>query len=258
MNDILKIFLIARYTFVEIYKSKIMLSIIILGAALLLVSYVASEFSFGVPARIALDFGFGSLTFSSIGMAIFVGVNLVSREIESRTVYMALSRPIRRYSFLLGKILGLAGILFVNIFVLTSLTLGFYFSLGGVFTELFLWMALFAFLESFLTMLLVIFFSLITNITMSVIYTIALYIAGHAISDLLALPFVKANPLLEKSILAYSWIFPNFGKINIKDYAIYNQTLDLHFLLGATAYACCYALMLLIISSAIFQKKNLD
>ena len=258
MNDILKIFLIARYTFVEIYKSKIMLSIVILGAALLIVSFVASEFSFGVPARIALDFGFGSLTLSSIGMAIFVGVNLVSREIENRTVYMTLSRPIRRYSFLLGKVLGLAGILFVNIAVLTALTLGFYFSLGGTFNELFIWMAFFAFLESFLTMLIVIFFSLLTNITMSVIYTIALYIAGHAVSDLLLLPYVKTNPLLEKSISFYSWIFPNFAKINIKDYAIYNQSLDLHFLLGATTYACCYALMLLIISSLIFQKKNLD
>jgi len=258
MKEIKKIFLTARYTFVEIYKSKVMLSVVILGIALLIVSYVASELSYGVPARIAFDFGFGALTFSSVGMAIFIGVTLVSREIENRTVYMTISRPIKRSSFLLGKILGLAFILLVNILILSVLTLGLYLFLGGEFNELFSWMILFAFFESLLTMLIVIFFSLFNNITMSVVYTLAFYISGHAISDLQMLSFVKENPLFKNSLSLYSWGFPNFSKINIKNFAIYKQTLELDFLLGASLYACVYALMLLLISAYIFEKKNLD
>lgn len=257
-TDLSKILLVARYTFVEIYKSKIMFSILILGLALVGISFVASEFSYGVPARIAFDFGFGSLSLSSIGMAIFVGVNLVSKEIENRTVYVTLSRPIRRYCFLLGKIIGLAGILAVNILILGLLTLGFYMLLGGEFSSLFPWMFLFAFLESFICLLIVILFSLVTNITMSVIYTLAIYIAGHAVGDLLLLPYVKSNPLLGHVIGLYSWFFPNFSKINIKDYALYKQSLPLDFLFGASAYAFCYALLLLLLSSLIFQRKNLD
>lgn len=257
-SDFFKIFLVARYTFIEIYKSKIMLSIFILGLALVAISFVASEFSYGVPARIALDFGFGALTLSSVGMAIFIGVSLVSKEIESRTVYVTLSRPIPRYCFLLGKIVGLAGILVVNILVLGLMTLSFYHLLGGSFNILFLWMLLFAFFESLLTLLIVILFSLLTNITMSVIYTLAIYVAGHAVGDLMLLPYVKSNPFLEQVVGLYSWFFPNFSKINVKDYAIYKQALPLDYLCGATAYAFCYALVLLLISSFIFQRKNLD
>lgn len=257
-NDLKKIFIIARYTFMEIYKSKIMMSIVFLGLALIVVSFVASEFSYGVPERIALDFGFGSLTLSSVGMAIFIGVNLIAKEIENRTVYMTLSRPVRRYSFLLGKILGLSCILWVNILLLGILSIGFFLYLGGEFTPLLLWMIFFAFLEALLAMLIVMLFSLVTNITMSVVYTLAIYIAGHAINDLSLLPYVKANPWLEETINLYSWLFPNFSKINIKDYAIYKQNLSLVYLSSAGAYALCYATMLLMLAGLIFQKKNLD
>lgn len=257
-NDIKKILIIARYTFVEIYKSKIMMSIVFLGLALVVVSFVASEFSYGVPERVALDFGFGSLTFSSVGMAIFIGVNLIAKEVENRTVYMTLARPVRRYSFILGKILGLSCILLVNILLLGSLSVAFFLYLGGVFTPLLIWMIAFAFLESLLALLIVILFSLMTNITLSVVYTIAIYIAGHAISDITLLPYVKATPWLEETINLYAWIFPNFSKINIKDYAIYKQTLSFSYLSSAGAYATSYAIMLLMFSSLIFNKKNLD
>lgn len=257
-NDLKKILIIARYTFIEIYKSKIMMSILFLGLALIVVSFVASEFSYGVPERIALDFGFGSLTLSSIGMAIFIGASLIAKEVENRTVYMTLSRPVRRYSFLFGKILGLAGILLVNILLLGFLSIGFYLYLGGEFHPLLLWMIAFAFLEAFLAMLIVILFSLVTNITMSVVYTLTTYVLGHAINDVVLLPYVKANPWLEETINFYSWIFPNFSKINIKDYAIYKQTLSLSYLASAGAYALAYATMLLMLASLIFHKKNLD
>ena len=73
-------------------------------------TYVATEFTYGVPERVALDFGLGMLSLSSLSISLFLGVSLLSKEIESRTVYMVISRPVPRFAFIIGKILGLSGI----------------------------------------------------------------------------------------------------------------------------------------------------
>ena len=132
MRELSKISTIAKYTFREIIKSKILVNVLILGIVLLGATYVAFSFTYGEPARVALDFGLGMLTLSSVGIAIFIGVGLLSKEIESRTVYMIISRPVPRYAFITGKLLGLAGVLILNILLLTALTLSLYFLTGFI------------------------------------------------------------------------------------------------------------------------------
>ena len=112
-----KTLLVARYTFKQLLKSKIMYNCFWLGLALMLFTYITSEFSFGNPRFIAMDFGVGVSSLASVAVAIFLGVSLLSDEIESRTVYIALSKPISRSSFIFGKILGMGLILFLNIFI---------------------------------------------------------------------------------------------------------------------------------------------
>ena len=106
MKNIFTIITISKYTFIEIYKSKIMVSLLFTSLALLLISYIASEFTYGVPHKIALDFGLGILSIANLTVAIFMGSQLVSEEISNRTIYMVLSRPVNRWVFLLGRIFG--------------------------------------------------------------------------------------------------------------------------------------------------------
>ena len=122
---------VSKYTFLEIYKSKVMINVLFLGLALVVLSYVASEFTYGVPQKIALEFGLGIVTISSVAIAIFMGSTLLSSEISNRTAYLVLSRPISRQSFILGKFLGMGLILFIDIFILGLLTFILYATLGG-------------------------------------------------------------------------------------------------------------------------------
>src|SRR4051812_6786124 len=101
-----KTFIISYYTFKEILKSKILVNVFFVGLALMGITYVATEFTYGVPEKIAIDFGLGTLSFSSLGISLFLGVGLLSKEIESRTLYMVISRSVPRYAFILGKIAG--------------------------------------------------------------------------------------------------------------------------------------------------------
>jgi ABC-2 type transport system permease protein len=253
-----KIFIVAHYTFKEILKSKILLNVFFIGIGLIVVTYVATEFTYGVPERIALDFGLGMLSLSSLAISLFMGVTLLSKEIESRTVYMVISRPVPRFAFIIGKIFGLMGIQFLNIVILGSLTLIATKMMGGQIDNLVLWAIGFTFLESLLLLLLVIFVSLFANNILAVILSVVVLLLGHSIRDTQDLQFVKNTPFLNYALDAYHLVLPAFYKLNLKDFVIYNKDLDLSYLLTNMAYGILYSLFLLLMIVFVFNKKNLD
>lgn len=250
--------IVARYTFTEVYRSKVMTSIVFLAVFLLVVTYVASEFAYGAPAKVALDFGLGVITLSNLGMAIFIGATLLSKEIEQKTLYMILSRAVSRNSFLIGKIIGLSSVLLINTFVLSLTSLSIYLYLKGTFQSLYLWAVYFTFIEAFIVLLFAVLFSLMTNTTMAVVYSIIVFIIGHALNETSKLFFAKTNVVM-KEILNISFYFvPNFFKLNLKDFVLYKKELGLEYVLGMQAYALAYILGMLILITYIFKNKNLD
>lgn len=250
--------IVAKYTFLELYKSRILINVVLLGICLLLISFVASEFTYGVPSRVALDFGLGCTSLSGIAIAIFMGSNLLVKEIESRTLYMILSRPISRFEFLSGRVLGLLLILLINIFILMSITLSLYFFLDGQFNSLLIWNFIYTYLEASIVLLVVLFFSMITNQVISIINTITVLICGHAISGIEKLSFVQDSLIFKPLIIMGKYTLPNFSKFNIKNFLIYEETLPSDFLFGGLLYGVLYFCMLLMASMFIFNRKSLD
>lgn len=253
-----KIGIVARYTFKEILKSKILLNVFFIGIGLMVVTYVATEFTYGVPERVALDFGLGMLSLSSLAISLFMGVTLLSKEIESRTVYMVISRPVPRYAFIIGKILGLLGIQLINILILGSLTLIATLILGGKIDPLTLWSIAFTGLESLMLLLLVILVSLFANNILTVILSVVILLLGHSIRDTQDIQFVQQSPVLDKILDIYHFFLPAFYKLNLKDFVIYNKTLELSYLLPNLAYGVLYSGFLLIMIVYVFNRRNLD
>ena len=253
-----KFLTVAKYTFLELYKSKILFNVVLLALGLLGVSIIATEFTYGVPSRVAIDFGLGSTSLSSMAIAIFMGSNLLLKEMESRTLYMILSRPISRFDFLFGRMLGLLLILLINITILMSVTLGLYFYLGGDFSNLIIWNFLYTFLECAILLLIVVIFSMITNQTIAIINTITVLIAGHAVSSVLEMKFTQGNKMISSIINSASYVIPNFDKINVKDFLIYKEDLSIRFLGGGLLYGVVYLSAVMAIAIYIFRKKSLD
>lgn len=258
MRNLKNIFVISRFTFIELYKSRILVNVLFLSFAIVLISFVASELAYGTKTKVALDFGLGCVSISVIGIAIFMGVNLIQKEIEFRTIHMILSRPIKRTSFILGKIFGMSAILFINVFILGLVSIAFFKFLGGELNSLIIWAIFFSYLEGVILLLIAVLFSLMTNTVLSVIYTIIIYVLGHAMNESLSLPMVQESPLFLSLVKFYSYIFPNLSKFNVKDFVLYKQFLPSDFLWGAGLYGLSYGLVLLLISIMIFQRKNLD
>jgi ABC-type transport system involved in multi-copper enzyme maturation permease subunit len=253
-----KTLVVAKYTFLEVYRSKVMMSLVFLSLGLIIITYVASEFAYGAPAKVALDFGLGVMTISNLVMAIFIGATLLLKEIEQKTLYMILSRPIHRAEFLIGKILGLSTVLLINTVVLSLLTLGIYNYLDGSVDSLFYWSVFFSFMEALLVLLFAVLFSLLTNTALSVIYTLGIFITGHALNETSKTFFAKSN-IVFNQILDLCYIFiPNLYKLNLKDFIIYKQKIEFSYLINTTFYAMFYVLALLFFVSFVFKKKNLD
>ena len=252
-----KIKYIAYYTFKELYKSKILLNVFFIGLGLMLVVYVATEFTYGVPQRVAIDFGLGMLSISSIAISLFLGVGLLSKEIESRTVYMIISRPVPRYAFILGKLTGLLGIQTLNVLILSVMTLVSTVLLGGEFDSLILWAILFIFLESVLLLLVVVFISLLANNILAVLFSVILLLLGHSIKDTQNLSFVQGT-FVETILDFYHFVLPAFYKLNLKDFVLYQKELPLSYLLPSLCYGALYSLALLLFIIFIFNRKNID
>ena len=253
-----KTLIVAKYTFIEVYRSKVMFSILFIALGLFVISYVASEFAYGAPAKVALDFGFGLTSISNLIMAIFIGSTLLSKEIENRTLYMILSRPISRTSFMLGKVIGLSSVLLINTLILSLVTVGIYHFLDGQISSLMFWTAWFSFLEAFIIMLFAILFSLITSNALAIIYTIIAWIVGHTFSATAKLLFAKSTTYFNYTLKAISAIVPDLEKTNLKDLLIYEQSISLSYLLRAQLYVFIYIAALLMIISFLFKNKNLD
>jgi ABC-2 type transport system permease protein len=253
-----KIRSIAFYTFKELFKSKILLNVFFVGLGLMVVTYVATEFTYGVPERVALDFGLGMLSISSIAISLFLGVSLLSKEIESRTVYMIISRPVPRYAFILGKLIGLLGIQALNVLILAIMTIISVSLLGGHLDPLLFWAILFIFVESILLLLVVVLTSLLTNNILSVLFSVIILLLGHAIKETQQIAFVKSSPLLSKLLDVYHFILPAFHKLNLKDFVLYNKDLPLSYLLPSLAYGITYSGALLFFIIFIFNRKNID
>lgn len=249
---------VTKFTFIEVYRSKVLVSLLLIAMGLVVVTYVASEVAFGAPAKVALDFGLGLMSLSNVAIAIFIGATLLNKEIEQKTLYMILSRPLSRASFLIGKTLGLSAILLMNSFLLILMCVGMYLFLGGQYQSLIGWCAVFSFLEAVLVLLFAVYFSLVTNTTMSVIYSIAVYVVGHAISSVGENIFAKSNVFFSSVLKVSMIVIPHFYELNLKDFVLYRQDITLHYLLSVVLYSFIYMGFMYCLISYVFNRKNLD
>jgi ABC-type transport system involved in multi-copper enzyme maturation permease subunit len=254
----IKTLIVTKYTFIEVYRSRVMLSIVFIALGLVAVAYVASEFAYGAPAKVALDFGYGLTSISNLIMAIFIGSTLLSKEIENRTLYMILSRPMSRTSFMLGKVLGLSSVLIINTVLLSLVSVGIYYYLGGQISSLMFWAAWFSLIEAFVIMLFSIMFSLLTSNALAIIYTIIIWIVGHSLGATAKIFATKANSFFNYMLKIFSCLIPDLEKINLKDMLLYEQALPMRYLLNAQVYVSIYTVALLFLISFLFKNKNLD
>ena len=255
---------VAINTFREAIRDKILYNLLIFALLLIGGSILLATLSIGEQSKIIIDFGLASINLFGIFIAIFLGVGLVSKEIEKRTLYIVLSKPIGRAEFLLGKYAGLLLTLLVNTAIMTVglyLTLmfnQFRWELSVFDVDLHLISAVFMiYLQTCLITAVALLFSTFTTTTLAAIFTISIYVIGHISSALVTLGEklpTKSTAILLKGIY---YILPNLSNFDIKGLVVHKVPIGSIYFLLTTGYAIVYGLLLIGLSIVIFERRDL-
>ncbi|HLC25637.1 MAG TPA: ABC transporter permease subunit [bacterium] len=252
----MKIIAIAVNTFREAVRDKILYSLLFFALVMMGLSVILGNLTIGEQIKIIEDFGLGTISLFGVLIAIFVGVGLVYKEIERRTIYTILSKPIPRWIFLLGKYGGLLLTLFVEVFVMVvffSLLVFFY----GVGFDFALLKAIgLIYLELALITAVALFFSAFTTPTLSGFFTLGIFAIGHLSTDLKVFGEGTKDPFLSGLTSFLYYLLPNLENFNIKGQVVHQIPVSWEFIGWSTLYGLLYIAGTLLLTVLIFQKRD--
>ncbi len=207
--------------------------------------------------KIIKDLGLASISVFGMVIAIFIGISLVSKEIEKRTLYSLLPKPISREQFILGKYLGLCLTLLVNVAIMSA---GFYlllFVMGEPFESGPFIAIVLIYMKLTVLVGVAILFSTFTSPTLAGLFTGFTYVAGYYSGDLKNFDSVVDSDFLPRITTALYYLLPNFKNFDIKAQAVAGVPVPLSQIGWATAYGFVYIALLLVVSARIFGDRNL-
>ena len=196
-----RIVTIAAGAFKESVRERVLYNLIIFAFLMIGASILLGSISVGVERLILVNLGLGAISVFGMLIAIFIGIGLVSKEIDRRTIYNILSKPVTRAEFILGKFAGLLLTLFVNTAIMTA---GFYVALAiqerglGLHDFSLLIAVYFIVLQLAIVVGIALFFSCISTSILSAVLTFCIFVIGNFSSDIRGFGQESGNPFLEK------------------------------------------------------------
>jgi ABC-type transport system involved in multi-copper enzyme maturation permease subunit len=250
---------IAFHTFKESVRQKVLYNLVAFALLLIGAAVLFGSISVGVEQIILINLGLTSISVFGLLIAIFIGIDLVSKEIDRRTIYNILSKPVSRPEFILGKYLGLLLTLLVNTAIMT---LGFYAALFYQKRALrlddlvFLGAVYFILLQLAMVVGIAVVFSCISTPVLSAVYTFCLYVIGNFSSDLRAFGQETRSALLGTVSDVLYYCLPNFGDFNVITQVAHAERIPGYLWLGNSLYALLYIAILLGMAVLIFEERE--
>ncbi|QTA81907.1 putative ABC transporter, permease protein [Desulfonema limicola] len=252
-----KITAIALNTFRESIRDKIFYSLLAFAVLMLGFSMILGNLTIGDPVKIVKDFGLGAISLFGTLIAIFVGIGLVYKEMDKRTIYVILSKPIARWQFLLGKYFGLSLTLMIEVVIMTiGLFLLCYFYVPDIPWSLFKAIIPICF-ELQLILAVALLFSSFSSPFLSGLFTLAVFIIGHTSADIKALADKTEDIFLQMICKNLYYALPNLENLNFKARVVHNLPLDFSEIGFSLVYAVVYTVMIILLSVIIFQNRDM-
>jgi ABC-type transport system involved in multi-copper enzyme maturation permease subunit len=251
----MKVLALAGVTLREALRRKVQVNLLLFALFLVVASLVLSQLTIGEMHRIASDLGLTAMELMGSLIAVFLGASLVAGDVERRVLYPVVAKPISRAQYLLGRYLGLAATLLLNLVVM-GVTLALMLALQTESAKALDLALLSAFAMMGVQFLVVaaiaVFFSSITTTTLAAIFTLALTLAGRLSNDLRTLwegPGAQLGKLLW-------YLLPNLSALSLNESVIYRTPPPASAWL-AVVYALLYAGAALALAAAVFERRDL-
>jgi len=261
--------LIAINVFRESVRDKVLYNLVFFALLLIGASYLIGQLTAGQDVKIIKDLGLSATSVFGLFIAVFIGIGLVSKEVERKSVYSLLAKPIHRYQMIAGKYAGLTLTLLVNIAIMTlALYAVLAYMAWGVSDEVQrTWDApaldptmLKAFalilVELMIVTAIALFFSTFSTPILSAAFTFGLFIAGHLSEDLRNFQQVVDSPAAARLARALYWVLPNLAQFDVKAQVVHAQPVPVGYMMLTSGYAALYIAVLLISAIAIFSRRD--
>jgi len=250
---------IAFHTFKESVREKVLYNLIVFALLLIGSAVLFASISLGIERLLLVNLGLSSIAIFGLLMAIFIGIGLVSKEIDRRTIHNILSKPVRRFEFIIGKYLGLLLTLVVNTAIMAG---GFYTALYYVerhlgHEDLLLLDAIYFILLQFAIVVgLALLFSCISTPILSAFFTFCLYVVGNFLGDIRWLGHESGSAIFEKVTALLYYLLPNFSDFQVISQAAHGKAVPSYLLTSGSFYALLYVTVLISASILIFEERE--
>ncbi len=252
----MKVRTIAVNTFKETIRDRILYSLLVFAIIMIGLSYFLAELSLGDFERVVINFGLSCVHIFGVLISVFIGITLVSKEVEKRTIYAIVSKPVSRIEFLMGKFFGLSITLLVtNIAMTVGLLLTAYVQSGNMNTTI-LFVSGMIYLELMLLTAVAILFSSFTTPTLSAIFTLSVFFIGHLSPGLKYFGEKSKSMVAKYFSLGLYYILPNLENFNFKNTAVYGVSIKGVSLVFIFFYFLSYLALILLISNWLFSRRD--
>jgi len=251
---------VALNTFREALRDRVLYNLVFFALLMMVAAIAVGQISIGIEETVIVSLGLSAISVIGLLISIFIGVALVSKEMDKRTLYALLAKPVRRWEFLLGKFGGLVltlavntaamalGLLLVMIYVKHSLERSDATVLVAVY---------FILLKLALIVALALLFSCFTTPLLAILFTVGLYIVGLYVQELRNLPVEVMSPAMAAFTKWLSYLLPNLENYNVMAMAAHGRAVPGALILQNTLYTVVYCAIVLTAAAAVFSRRNL-
>lgn len=260
---------IALNVFRESVRDKVLYCLVLFAVLLMAVSFLLGELTAGQDVKIIKDLGLAAMSLIGLFIAVFIGVGLVSKEVEKRSIYSLLAKPMRRQDLVLGKYLGLLLTLLVN---LAAMTLAYYAVLGMVAWREGAWFKphweapavdpallkaiAMIYLQLAIVTAVAVFFSTFSSPMLASALTFSLYVVGHFNADLRNFDAVVEARWVAWIARGLYYLLPNLAPLDVKNAVVHAMPVPAGLLLMNAAYSVLYVAVLLSAASVVFARRD--
>jgi ABC-type transport system involved in multi-copper enzyme maturation permease subunit len=250
---------IAFNTFREAVRDRVLYNLIAFALLLSGAAILVGEISIDIERLVVVNLGLTAVSLFGMVIAIFIGIGLVSKEIDKRTLYTVLSRPVRRWEFVVGKFFGLTGTLVVNTFLMAVGVLLALLYVAHRFEMMDVWVLValyFIVLQFLIVCALAQFFSSFSTPLLSAIFTFALFVIGSLAEDLRGLAQITPG-IGGRLATVVAYLVPNFSALNVINQVAHGDAVAGRLILYNSLYALLYSTMAIAGAVLIFERRNL-
>ncbi|MGC6507816.1 MAG: ABC transporter permease [Myxococcota bacterium] len=253
----IRLWALALNTFREAVRDRVLHSILFFGAAAVILSIIFKDITIGDQAKVVRSVAHSGVDLFASLIAMFLGISLLWKELEKKTIYTILSKPIPRWMFVLGKYLGLILTVGVELLLLVGLytvAMGLYqgvpslttfVSFGLIFFELLLltaWATLFSAYSAPMT---------------ASAFTVSIFVIGHLADDIWLYGSQAESPLVQDVAKVLYYLLPNFELFNIRNFAIHQHPVPWDRVWPALGYGLSYTAVVLWFAISIFNRRDI-